>query len=125
MLALFLLGAWLAVTVLPRLSGARRVLWRTAWLGGTVGLLASGLYAAIKAEARPTFELSGVGLVQTVAYTLGTTPLALAYIALVALAILVTQQRVCTWWLARHAQGPVEWIWRRATYGRGREMPAS
>ena len=178
-LALFLLGAWLATTVLPRLVGSRRLLRRTAWLGGTVGLLASGLYAAIKAEARSTFELSGVGLVQTAAYTLGTTPLALAYMALaalawqqaawrarlswfvplgrmalsvyltqtllqlllfsshgarlagrlpiallplVALAILVTQQWLCTWWLARHTQGPVEWIWRRATYGHGRAM---
>ena len=172
-LALFLLGAWLASTVLPRLAGSRRLLWRTAWLGGTVGLLASAVYAAIKAEARSTFELSGVGLVQTAAYTLGTTPLALAYMAVatlawqqtawqarlawfvplgrmalsvyltqtlvqlllfsshgarlagrlpiallpvVALAILVTQQRVCVWWLARHEQGPVEWLWRRAVY---------
>ena len=172
-LALFLLGAWLASTVLPRLAGSRRLLWRTAWLGGTVGLLASAVYAAIKAEARSTFELSGVGLVQTAAYTLGTTPLALAYMAVatlawqqtawqarlawfvplgrmalsvyltqtlvqlllfsshgarlagrlpiallpvVALAILVTQQRVCVWWLARHEQGPVEWLWRRTVY---------
>lgn len=174
-LALFLLGAWLATTVLPRLAGSRRLLWRTAWLGGAVGLLASVVYAAIKAEARSTFELSAVGLVQTAAYTLGTTPLALAYMALaalawqqaawqarlswfvplgrmalsvyltqtlvqlllfsshgarlagrlptavlpvVALAILVMQQRACRWWLARHAQGPAEWIWRRATYRR-------
>lgn len=172
-LALFLLGAWLASTVLPRLAGSRRLLWRTAWLGGTVGLLASAVYAAIKAEARSTFELSGVGLVQTAAYTLGTTPLALAYMAVatlawqqtawqarlawfvplgrmalsvyltqtlvqlllfsshgarlagrlpiallpvVALAILVTQQRVCVWWLARHEQGPVERLWRRTVY---------
>jgi len=179
-LALFLLGAWLATPVLLRLAGSRRLLWRTVWLGGAIGLLASGVYAAIKAEARSTFELSGVGLVQTAAYTLGTTPLALAYMALaalawqqaawqarlawfvplgrmalsvyltqtllqlllfsshgarlagrlpiallpvVALAILVTQQRVCRWWLARHAQGPVEWIWRRATYGRA--IPAA
>jgi uncharacterized protein len=180
-LALFLLGAWLASTVLPRLAGSRRLLWRTAWLGGTVGLLASAVYAAIKAEARSTFELSGVGLVQTAAYTLGTTPLALAYMAVatlawqqtawqarlawfvplgrmalsvyltqtlvqlllfsshgarlagrlpiallpvVALAILVTQQRVCRWWLARHAQGPVEWLWRRAVYAPSASTPA-
>lgn len=180
-LALFLLGAWLASTVLPRLAGSRRLLWRTAWLGGTVGLLASAVYAAIKAEARSTFELSGVGLVQTAAYTLGTTPLALAYMAVatlawqqtawqarlawfvplgrmalsvyltqtlvqlllfsshgarlagrlpiallpvVALAILVTQQRVCRWWLARHAQGPMEWLWRRAVYAPSASTPA-
>lgn len=181
-LALFLLGAWIATTVLPRLAGSRRLLWRTAWLGGAIGLLASGVYAAIKAEARSTFALSGVGLVQTAAYTLGTTPLALAYMALAALAwqqaawqarlswfvplgrmaltvylsqtvvqllvftshagrlagtlpvatlplvaatLLITQQRLCVWWLNRHAQGPVEWIWRRATYGRERVMTTS
>lgn len=174
-LALFLLGTWLARTVLPRLSATRRILWRTALSGSAVGLLASGVYAAIKLEARSTFALSAVGLVQTAAYTLGTTPLALAYMALaslawqqpawqvrlswfvplgrmalsvylsqtiiqlllfssygarlagrlpvamlplVALAILITQQRLCTWWLAAHAQGPVEWLWRRAAYGR-------
>lgn len=173
-LALFLLGAWMAAAVLPRLAASRRALWRTAWLGGAAGLLASAVYAAIKAQARSTFELSGVGLAQTAAYTLGTTPLALAYMALaalawqqpawrtwlawfvplgrmalsvyltqtiiqlllftshgarlagrlpiavlpiVALAILASQQRLCTWWLATHAQGPVEWLWRRATYG--------
>ena len=174
-LALFLLGAWLTTTVLPRLSTARRTLWRTAFIGSAVGLLASGVYAAIESEARSTFALSAVGLVQTAAYTLGTTPLALAYMALaslawqqptwqarlswfvplgrmalsvylsqtviqlllfsshgarlagrlpiamlplVALAILIAQQRLCRWWLATHAQGPVEWMWRRATYGR-------
>ena len=174
-LALFLLGAWLATTVLPRLSAMRRTLWRTALSGSVVGLLASGIYAAIKSEARSTFALSTVGLVQTAAYTLGTTPLALAYMALaslawqrpalqarlswfvplgrmalsvylsqtiiqlllfsshgarlagrlpiamlplVALAILITQRQLCSWWLATHAQGPVEWLWRRAAYGR-------
>jgi uncharacterized protein len=173
-LALFLLGAWIANTVVPRLAGSRRLLWRTAWLGGAVGLLASGIYAAIKAEARSTFELSAVGLVQTAAYTLGTTPLALAYLALAALAwqqaawrarlswfvplgrmalsvyltqtllqllifsshgarlagrlpiatlplvacaVLVAQRQACQWWLGRHAQGPIERWWRRATYG--------
>ncbi len=174
-LALFLLGAWLATTLLPRLSAPRRMLWLTAVSGSVVGLVASGVYAAIKFETRSTFTLSTVGLVQTAAYTLGTTPLALAYMALaalaweqpawrarlswfvplgrmalsvylsqtiiqlllfsphgarlagrlpiallplVALAILITQQRLCTRWLAAHAQGPVEWLWRRATYGR-------
>lgn len=174
-LALFLLGAWIATTVLPRLADSRRLLWRTVWVGGAVGLLASGVYAAIKAEARSTFELSAVGLVQTAGYTLGTTPLALAYIALAALAwqqaawqarlswfvplgrmaltvylsqtavqllvftshggrlagtlpvatlplvaavLLIGQQRLCVWWLSRHAQGPIEWLWRRAVYAR-------
>lgn len=174
-LALFLLGAWLASAALPYLHGRRAVLQRTVWLGGGLGLAASAIYAVIKADARSTFMLSAVGLVQTAAYTLGTTPLALAYMALAALAwqhddwqrrlswfvplgrmalsvylsqtlvqllifsahglglagrmpiaalplmavaILVTQQRACVWWLTTRSQGPVEWIWRRLTYGR-------
>lgn len=175
-LALFLLGAWLAQTVLPHAAARRAGLRRTVWIGGALGLVASAIYAAIKADARSTFILSGVGLVQTAAYTLGTTPLALAYMALAALAwqrddwqrrlswfvplgrmaltvylsqtvvqllvfsahglglagrmpiaalplvaagLLVAQQRACAWWLATRPQGPVEWVWRRLTYGRG------
>jgi uncharacterized protein len=172
-LALFLVGTWVAGTVLPRLGASRDGLRRTVALGGVVGLMGSAVYAAIKADSRATFLLSGTGVVQTAAYTFGTTPLALAYMAaaalawqdarrrpwlawfvplgrmalsvylaqtviqlllftahggrlagrlpvatlpLVAITILVVQQRACVWWLARHAQGPVEWAWRRATY---------
>ncbi len=55
----------------------------------------------------------------------GRLSIALLPVLALALAILVTQRRVCSWWLARHAQGPVEWVWRRVTYGHGREIPAS
>lgn len=174
-LALFLLGAWLGTSVLPRLQTMRHSLFVTMAAGGLVGLAASFVYAAIKSDTGSTFLASGTGLIQTAAYTLGTTPLALAYLAVAALAwrvesmkavlewfiplgrmalsvyltqtivqlvvftgcgfglagrvpiawlpvvaagILAMQRYVCAWWLHRDAQGPVEWVWRRATYGR-------
>ncbi len=175
-LALFLLGNWLATAVLPRIATLRPSLRRSVWLGGLLGMTSSAIYALIKAQSGSTFMLSGEGLLQTAAYTLGTTPLALAYLAalalawenprarrrlewfiplgrmaltvyisqtiiqllvftshgaalagrlpiatlpLMALAILGVQQRLCRWWLRREAQGPLEWVWRRATYGQG------
>jgi uncharacterized protein len=36
----------------------------------------------------------------------------------VAVAIFAFQIVFSRWWLARHAQGPMEWLWRRGTYGR-------
>jgi uncharacterized protein len=171
-LALFLLGAWLGSAVLPRLHAMRRALLATIVVGGTVGLAASFLYATIKADTGSTFLISNQGLVQTAAYTLGTTPLALAYLAaaallwrtaaapllewfvplgrmalsvyltqtliqlvvftsvgfgmagrisliwlpVVALVVLATQRAACVWWLRRNAQGPIERIWRSASY---------
>ncbi|MDP2390561.1 MAG: DUF418 domain-containing protein, partial [Acidobacteriota bacterium] len=174
-LALFLLGAWLGAFVLPRLPDLRRALILTMAFGGLIGLSASFVYASIKANTGSTFVVSGSGLVQTAAYTLGTTPLALAYLAaaacawraaatrpwlewfvplgrmalsvylsqtvvqlaifsgygfglagrtpiallpVVAAAMLVSQRYLCVWWLHRFAQGPVEALWRRATYRR-------
>jgi uncharacterized protein len=173
-LALFLLGAWLATAIVPTLQARRAWLWRTVFIGGSVGLAASFVYASIKAATRSTFLASGQGLLQTLAYTLGTTPLALAYLAgaallwerpagrrllswfvplgrmaltvyltqslvqlllfsshglrlaglvpfawlpVVALGIVVVQRTVCALWLRAHAHGPLEWAWRRATYG--------
>jgi uncharacterized protein len=85
-LALFLLGTWIGTAVLPRLGAIRRALIVTAIAGGVVGLAGSFVYASIKASSGSTFLLSQEGLVQTAAYTLGTTPLALAYLSAAALA---------------------------------------
>jgi uncharacterized protein len=98
-LALFLLGAWLGSTVLPRLAQLRTALLIAAVLGEIVGLGASYVYASIKAATGSTFLLSADGLLQTAAYTLGTTPLALAYLALAALA-----------WDAPRTRALLEWF---------------
>lgn len=174
-MGLFLIGAWLGVALLPRLQSLGRSLWVTAIVGAAIGLPASYVYALIKLRhEQSTFMLSPEGLLQTVSYAIGTTPLALSYMALAVLAwrsgmgrrllewftplgrmalsayisqtiiqliiftgwgfglsaqiplallpvativILVTQRYVCVWWLARHQQGPLEWVWRRVTYG--------
>jgi uncharacterized protein len=172
-LALFLLGAWLGHSVLRRLPDMRRGLWLTMIAGGAIGFPASFLYAAIKAETGSTFLLSPQGLGQTIAYTVGTTPLALAYMAAAALmwqsarthallrwfaplgrmaltvyltqtviqvmafssvgagfagrapvallplcaaVVLIGQRFACAWWLRTHQQGPVEELWRLASY---------
>ncbi len=30
----------------------------------------------------------------------------------------VVQMPLSKWWLSRHEMGPMEWLWRRLTYGR-------
>ena len=37
---------------------------------------------------------------------------------LMVVAMISAQVAFCRWWLARFAFGPMEWIWRQATYGR-------
>jgi uncharacterized protein len=174
-LALFLLGAWIGRWMLTRPELTRRALYYTLMTGGGLGLAASYLYASIKADTGSTFLMSSLGMLQTVAYTLGTTPLALAYLAAAALmwerpvtqpllrwfvplgrmaltvyltqtlvqvatftsagaglagripfvllpavaaVILIVQRQLCVRWLAGHAQGPLERVWRVATYQR-------
>ncbi|HXN77055.1 MAG TPA: DUF418 domain-containing protein [Gemmatimonadaceae bacterium] len=36
----------------------------------------------------------------------------------IAAAIILVQIPFSAWWLSRFRFGPVEWIWRRLTYGR-------
>jgi uncharacterized protein len=97
-LALFLLGAWLATVVLPRLHTLRRSLFVTAAVGGALGLVSSYVFASIKSATGSTFLVSETGLVQTAAYTLGTTPLALAYLAAAALAWRTAAMRTALTW---------------------------
>jgi len=98
-LALFLLGAWLAAFVLPRLDDLRRSLIAVAVVGGALGLVSSAVYASIKMATGSTFMVSDTGLLQTIAYTLGTTPLALAYLAAAVLA-----------WRTRAMQALLAWF---------------
>ncbi|HEU4534407.1 MAG TPA: DUF418 domain-containing protein, partial [Polyangiaceae bacterium] len=85
-LAMFLLGAWVGRRLVadPALRSVplRRVV---AW-GLALGLVGSGVYAAVEARTGSSFSLSALGLVQTAAYALGVAPLALAYAAALALA---------------------------------------
>jgi uncharacterized protein len=42
--------------------------------------------------------------------------------ALLALALYAMQLGLSAWWLARFRYGPMEWVWRSATYGRLQPM---
>jgi len=43
----------------------------------------------------------------------------------IAAAIIVLQVPLSAWWLSRYRFGPIEWIWRRLTYGRPLTLRAS
>jgi uncharacterized membrane protein YeiB len=43
----------------------------------------------------------------------------------IAAAIIVLQIPLSAWWLSRYRFGPIEWIWRRLTYGRPLALRAS
>jgi len=43
----------------------------------------------------------------------------------IAAAVIVLQIPTSAWWLTRYRYGPVEWVWRRFTYGRPLELRAS
>jgi len=44
---------------------------------------------------------------------------------LLALVVVALQIQVCKWWLARFSYGPLEWLWRSATYFRRIELKRS
>jgi uncharacterized protein len=75
----FLLGVWLARSVLPRLRFHERLprnLWMTC---GAIGLLAGFGYAWIKGATGSAFSLNATGLWQGVIYHISSTLLALGY----------------------------------------------
>jgi uncharacterized protein len=98
-LALFLIGAWLGAAVLPRLSTVRQGLWVALVGGAMAGIPFSLVYASIKAATRSTFMVSAEGLTQTAGYMLGTTPLAIAYLAAAALL-----------WQTAHGRSVLAWF---------------
>jgi uncharacterized protein len=169
----FLLGVWLARTVLPRIQAGERLPHKSWMLCGTLGLLAGFGYAWIKGATGSAFSLNATGLWQGVIYHTGSTLLALGYagafahwwthprwqqrlrhlallgrmaltnyitqniigvllfygyglalmgkvtyatIPLIGAVILLLQWLGCRWWLGHFAQGPLEWLWRKATY---------
>jgi uncharacterized protein len=46
-----------------------------------------------------------------------------AWLLLVTVAIYTMQAIASSWWIARHQFGPMEWLWRRLTYGSAMERP--
>jgi uncharacterized protein len=80
------------------------------WLGtfAAVGRMALTNYLAQSVVCGIAFLGVGLGLVGRVSF-------AQAYAF--ALALFVVQMLFSRWWLARHAQGPMEALWRRWTYG--------
>ena len=44
---------------------------------------------------------------------------------LIVVVVISAQVTFCRWWLARFTFGPMEWIWRQATYGRRVELKKS
>lgn len=83
--------------------GIRR---RLAWLA-PIGRMALTNYLSQTVIAMALFY--GVGL--------GLGPIAPARILATAILIFAAQAVISRWWLARYRQGPVEWVWRRLTYG--------
>jgi uncharacterized protein len=82
-----------------------------AWLA-PVGRMALTNYISQTVIAIALFY--GIGL--------GLGPVGPSAITATAILIFAVQTIASRWWLSRYRQGPVEWVWRRLTYGR---MPAA
>jgi uncharacterized protein len=83
--------------------------WRPllAWFV-PLGRMALTVYLTQSVVQLALFSSHGAGLAGRVS---------LAWLPAVAVAILLAQRYACDVWLRRHGQGPVEWLWRRASYG--------
>ncbi|MDQ2701375.1 MAG: DUF418 domain-containing protein [Pseudomonadota bacterium] len=84
--------------------------WARRWLGvlAAPGRMALTNYLAQSVVCSIAFLGVGLGWIGRVSF-------AEAYAF--AVALFVVQAVVSRWWLARHAQGPMEALWRRWTYG--------
>jgi uncharacterized protein len=136
-LPLALLGAWLSTTSLLATPGTPSI------LGSTLITLSTPLAAAYVAlimrrrsrggVARAIDWLAPAGRMPLSNYILQSAFMGAllsgwgaglgarwnhAALALVALVIVVAQWLLSRWWIGRFGQGPLEAVWRRATYGR-------
>jgi uncharacterized protein len=73
-----------------------------------LGRMALSVYLTQTIAQLAVFSGYGLGLA-------GCVPI--VWLPIVATLILTIQRYTCAWWLRRYAQGPVEWVWRRAIYG--------
>lgn len=99
-----------------------------------LGYLASGARLLSRsAEAPATRRLAAMGRMALTNYLLQTVLCTAVFSGLrwygrvslvtalgVAAAVLAAELAWSPWYLARHAQGPMEWLWRRLSYGSGR-----
>ncbi len=90
------------------------VLNRPAWAKASLPFRAAGrasLSCYVGQSVLGTMLLFGWGAGLGSTLTAGTN-------ALLVVAIFAVQCVVCLWWLRRYRFGPLEWLWRSATYGR-------
>ncbi|MBF8186201.1 DUF418 domain-containing protein [Nonomuraea sp. K274] len=139
-----------AVLVLVFAAGAVPATWlqaddRTSWFA-LAGLLTAGAYVCallllLRTPLRPVLQgvfvplgrmalsnyLSATILVLVAARLIGGSPdgWSEGTVPLIAAAILVPQWLVSTLWLRRHRQGPLEWLWRWATWAQRQPLRRS
>ncbi|GII63884.1 hypothetical protein Skr01_39690 [Sphaerisporangium krabiense] len=137
-LGLLLVAGAVPVTWLQIRSGASGADGFSSWFG-LAGLLTAGVYVCallllLRTPLRPalvgvfaplgrmalTNYLSATVLVLLAARLAGGDPdgWSTATVLLLAAAILLAQWAASTRWLRRHRQGPLEWLWRWATWAR-------
>ncbi|WP_265587269.1 DUF418 domain-containing protein [Sphingomicrobium arenosum] len=88
---------------------------RERWLRlfAPMGRMALTNYLAQSVVQAVIFFGYGLGLINQ---------LSLGWHVLLTLAIFAAQVVFSRWWLASHAFGPAEWLWRSLTYGKAQEM---
>lgn len=96
---------WIGLVLWVLRAGMRSTLARPL---AAVGRMAFTNYILQTLICTTIFYGHGLGLFGSVERT--------GQIAIVA-AIWIAQLAISPWWLRRHRYGPLEWVWRRATYG--------